>query len=122
MEDKAYSLISAIPEFHCKDSVTAVEPFNVRYHVEFSVQRPNNDSPTERAIFVHLQGSSEDYKWEINVTTRVIFDFGEEPISIDDESFMKQYGEKASVESREKINAVLSAMGVGWTISEIPCP
>lgn len=122
MEEKAYKTHIDVLEFHFKNEVTGTDEVKLHQIIEFTVQRPKDGSLTERAIIVHRQGSSLDYKLELNITARVVFDFGEEPITLDNQSFLEQYDTQAYAEFYQKIHDALSVMGAEWAFPEIPLP
>ena len=98
------------------------EEVTFQYHYDWSVQRPNDGDLTDRAINVSFKAGTKDDKLQVKIRMRVIFDFGDEPISVDDDAFMEKYQQAAYARFFEKVSAVLNAMETDWTLPEIALP
>lgn len=95
-------------KYECLD---AKQEFVLESTLQFTAQKPIDQSLLERAILVDFNAAGDENKFKLNCVCRVIFSFPEKEDVVEDKELLQRHQQEAYEQLQLLINNTLVAMG-----------
>lgn len=95
-------------KYECSD---AKQEFVLESTLQFTAQKPKDQSLLERAILVSFSATGDENKFMLDCVCRVIFSFNKKEDVVEDKELLQRHQREAYEELRMLLNKTLVAMG-----------